>query len=955
MPALRAKLGPAAAPPARAAIVLTAVLTLLALGGPEVLAYDAGYHFDLTREALVREEFASEAITVTQLGNYNNDGFESAKAVMADETVRALYLDDDWGDLYGPAAMRDASDVYFHFDALSNYAEVEAAWDRLVRNTYAAARQAEASGDADGLLTLLGMSLHQLQDFYAHSNWADLDFGGDATWFDITPAERRRADIYTTGRISHDLLQKDTAGQPSFETSYRQAFYASWQWSRLVQTWVSPSFWDAARATTSPASRVEAHFVRYLAWYTGHWKGSSSESRDDNAALGLVYMIMAHRDYLDHWRTYCPILTQEPDRTTTVPMALARVPSQTWLALRTDRARQTDNDLVWDIDPGGQADFYAKITVNGLTYIEAMHEDSDDIRPTNWLTLVPLGSATSVRVVYELWDEDVAAGGLVASFRGDDDYCDIARDLGRRYWFIDGAVSALRGTFTYQTDGFRYGAGAFDPDGDGDEAAVDLTMTILDPPYTPVTIGRAITPMSVPPPPPIVTDEGAWTSLPSRLSATWTVSRGAGLGGPVEEYRYRVLRSTGLSAPLPVTSPITSFTSAALATSADIPLALENGQTYFIEVQARNTTGWSSSGLSDGITADLLRPTVSVGALEQTTAWPLGSWPSGPPVVYPNSLRVELDVADADSGPARYTLRLCHETRLDGGPNLPQGTVIRTVVAHAGLDVADATDDTTFIFRDLPLTGAEEYILEAVAFDRAGNESLKTEARVIVNFVDTTPPPAPRLYVSMSGGLRVQWDPVFDSESGIREYLVAVGSRLAGPTAPDIVSWTSIGRATTYANTGLSGIGRLWVKVVNGVGLETVVTYDEPLPGTTPPPPPSVIKVSIWGRDLAMDVPPQMVGGRVLVPMRALFESLGATVNWDPALRKVTGKREGRTIILTAGSNRASVRGNAMTLDVPATVIGGRVFVPLRFISEVLGAAVNWDAGARTVRITMKD
>jgi hypothetical protein len=945
-------------PGSRVALGVAVLLVLVLSGSSPAAAYDAGYHFDLTREALIREGCGPDAITVTQIGNYNNDGFESAKAVMRDETVRALYLDDDWGNLYGSAGMRDASDDHLHFDALSNFTEVAAAWDALVRNTSHAARDAEAAGDAEGLMTVLGMSLHQLQDFYAHSNWSEIDWGGDATWFDVPEADRRAADLYTSGRVGHDILHKDCAGRPFFETSYRQAFYASWQWVHLVRSWVSPAFWDTARAATSEGCDLEAHIIRYLAWYTGHWKGPSSESRDDNAALGITYMVVAHRGYLDLWRTYCPTLTGPPETGVSVPVTIVRVTPQTWLSVRTDRARQTDNDLVWDIDPSGSADFYAKITVNGLTYLEAMHEDSDDIRPTNWLTLVPLGSAANVRVAYELWDEDVVAGGLVASFRGEDDFCDISRDLGRRWWFIDGPVGLVSGS--YSTDGFRYGAGAFDPDGDGDEAAVDLTISVYTPPYLPLTIGRAYIPLSTPPPAPTVTDDGAWTTRATGLAAAWHVAASPGGGGPPLEYQYRVLRSTGLEPPFPVTSTAIDWTSAGLATSADIPLALEHGRTFFVQVKARNSIGWSEPGLSDGITADLVAPILNVTSLTQTTALPPGLWPSGPPVRFPNSLAVGLNLREEGSGLDRYTVRLCHQVILTGGPNLPGGTAIRTCEAHATFHVADLANPAELAWTDLPLTGGEEYILEAVAYDRAGNESARAEARVTITFTDTTPPPAPRLYVANPSVCAVEWDPVFDSESGLREYFVAVGSLFGSPASPDLVPWTSVGRQTRYSNPAITTFGRIWVKAVNGAGLETVATYAKEPPGLGSAPPTAPIRVTIWGKDLALDVAPRVEGGRVLVPMRALFEGLGATVTWDPTAKRVTGKRgpagsHGETaVVLTVGSKTGSVRGNPTALDVAPVVIGGRVFVPLRFISEVLGADVKWDAASRTVRVVVR-
>lgn len=112
------------------------------------------------------------------------------------------------------------------------------------------------------------------------------------------------------------------------------------------------------------------------------------------------------------------------------------------------------------------------------------------------------------------------------------------------------------------------------------------------------------------------------------------------------------------------------------------------------------------------------------------------------------------------------------------------------------------------------------------------------------------------------------------------------------------------------------------------------------------------IGVHIDGRLQSFDAPPRVVQGRTLVPMRAIFEALGAEVQWDAATQTVTASRGATTIALTL--SRAEARVDAMTvrLDVPARIIDGRTFVPLRFVGEALGADVVWDAAARTVRIT---
>lgn len=99
------------------------------------------------------------------------------------------------------------------------------------------------------------------------------------------------------------------------------------------------------------------------------------------------------------------------------------------------------------------------------------------------------------------------------------------------------------------------------------------------------------------------------------------------------------------------------------------------------------------------------------------------------------------------------------------------------------------------------------------------------------------------------------------------------------------------------------------------------------------------------------DTQPRMVDGRVLVPLRGVLEHMGANVFWDPSRRLVTARQGQRDISLYIGQRSAMVDGRTVSLDVPAMIIGGSTMVPLRFMSESLGADVMWLSSSRTVRI----
>jgi len=113
--------------------------------------------------------------------------------------------------------------------------------------------------------------------------------------------------------------------------------------------------------------------------------------------------------------------------------------------------------------------------------------------------------------------------------------------------------------------------------------------------------------------------------------------------------------------------------------------------------------------------------------------------------------------------------------------------------------------------------------------------------------------------------------------------------------------------------------------------------------------------VTIDGRALQLDVPPTIIEGRTLVPLRAIFEALGSNVEWNSITRTVTGRKDTTTIILPIGSRSPTVNGVTVQLDVPGTIVNGRTLVPVRFIAESLGASVEWVQDTRTVVIISND
>lgn len=115
------------------------------------------------------------------------------------------------------------------------------------------------------------------------------------------------------------------------------------------------------------------------------------------------------------------------------------------------------------------------------------------------------------------------------------------------------------------------------------------------------------------------------------------------------------------------------------------------------------------------------------------------------------------------------------------------------------------------------------------------------------------------------------------------------------------------------------------------------------------------IKVTLNGQEIKFDVQPQLINERTMVPVRAIFEALGASVDWDQATQTVTSKKGDITISLGINNPVMIVNDKKVDLDQPACIIDERTLVPVRAISEAYGTTVDWDQAAKTVVIKTSD
>ena len=111
---------------------------------------------------------------------------------------------------------------------------------------------------------------------------------------------------------------------------------------------------------------------------------------------------------------------------------------------------------------------------------------------------------------------------------------------------------------------------------------------------------------------------------------------------------------------------------------------------------------------------------------------------------------------------------------------------------------------------------------------------------------------------------------------------------------------------------------------------------------------------TVDGEETTLDVPAKIINGRTMVPIRFVAENLGFEVEWNKADKTIAIGENGK-VVIKVGSATATVDGKTVALDSAPVIENGRTLVPLRFISESLGAEVNWDSEAKCASIEYSD
>jgi uncharacterized protein YxeA len=109
------------------------------------------------------------------------------------------------------------------------------------------------------------------------------------------------------------------------------------------------------------------------------------------------------------------------------------------------------------------------------------------------------------------------------------------------------------------------------------------------------------------------------------------------------------------------------------------------------------------------------------------------------------------------------------------------------------------------------------------------------------------------------------------------------------------------------------------------------------------------VSVLVKGKEVKFDVPPVLKYGRTLIPVRAITNALGADLQLDSETGTITITKDDITIVITIGSGVATINGKEVQMGAPADVMNNRTFVPIRFIAEALKQKVEWDQDTGSV------
>jgi hypothetical protein len=401
----------------------------------QCFAFGTGSHFDLTRTVLAEHGFRDTPIEIVQVENWLTDYYSTTPT---------------YGDKHRATLEK------LHFDNLFNDEQVSAYWAIVLRNLKSSTEKAAEKNDPLSMLVTLGMGLHAVQDFYSHSNWAELnpphdsgEFRGD-TYMRVmrsptaAPIKGLHTGKYPDDRKSgpglfpvpdaavlhggyHSGLNKDSPLRPHWDEAFIFAYAGSHELIGAMEVWaekVRPGFWSSVReyavdAATEKKLEKDIFAARNLSmWLEGKgqdgiWKGQGSGSSRRFAQLSSKWVLGDSSVFVEALREgaiqeelsrdlYSKIPT--PAMPAIEPFSMER----TALIIRVTYVAESKKSklLKSPLSPLGGSDFYSLITAGGQEFRgRTIQKSRYEIEP--WYEIFIFDRLrTEMPVAISIWDED---------------------------------------------------------------------------------------------------------------------------------------------------------------------------------------------------------------------------------------------------------------------------------------------------------------------------------------------------------------------------------------------------------------------------------------------------------------------------------------------------------------------------------------------------------------------
>lgn len=402
----------------------------------QITGFGIGSHFDVTRLVLTEQGFNEDSIKMVQVGNWLTDYY--ATTPTRSEEHRA--------DL-----------EKLHFDNLYTEDQVLDYWHIFLRNLQKSTEAKAKENDIFGMLVVMGIGLHSVQDFYAHSTWAELhprDKNGDyrsETIFGAFAASPRPSlkglrtgnfpDTRTTGpdggavppgAMQHGGyfvgLNKDTPERPHWDEAYIFAYAGTHEIIDAMEKWadeIDPQFWQRVKKykaadgdETVRLERDHGAARKISMWFEGKgqngiWKGRGSGSSRYFTAFSSKW-IPAHRSFVMkemHDGTIPADLSADLYTGTRGPKMPEIKPYSLERNALFVRVAYIGEQKEGGLHPGklisiGGSDFYSKITIGGQEFWGKTIQNKREMADPWFEIYIYDPTKEKIPIVFSIWDED---------------------------------------------------------------------------------------------------------------------------------------------------------------------------------------------------------------------------------------------------------------------------------------------------------------------------------------------------------------------------------------------------------------------------------------------------------------------------------------------------------------------------------------------------------------------